>query len=63
MIGMSWGAEDLGAVVGSLANRDASGQFTSPYRLVRDLCLITAAAVLSYVVLASFLIRYFNLTR
>lgn len=44
MIGMSWGAEDLGAVVGSLANRDASGQFTSPYRLVRDLCLITAAA-------------------
>lgn len=44
MIGMSWGAEDLGAVVGSLANRDARGQFTSPYRLVRDLCLVTAAA-------------------
>jgi citrate lyase subunit beta/citryl-CoA lyase len=44
MIAMSWGAEDLGAVVGSLANRDARGQFTSPYRLVRDLCLITAAA-------------------
>jgi citrate lyase subunit beta / citryl-CoA lyase len=44
MIGMSWGAEDLGAVVGSLANRDAQGEFTSPYRLVRDLCLITAAA-------------------
>jgi citrate lyase subunit beta / citryl-CoA lyase len=44
MIGLSWGAEDLGAVVGSLANRDEHGQFTSPYRLVRDLCLITAAA-------------------
>lgn len=44
VIGMSWGAEDLGAVVGSLANRDARGQFTSPYRLVRDLCLMTAAA-------------------
>jgi citrate lyase subunit beta/citryl-CoA lyase len=44
MIGMSWGAEDLGAVVGSLANRDSRGQFTSPYRLVRDLCLLTAAA-------------------
>jgi len=44
MIGMSWGAEDLGAVVGSLANRDARGHFTSPYRLVRDLCLVTAAA-------------------
>jgi len=44
MIGVSWGAEDLGAVVGSLANRDERGQFTSPYRLVRDLCLMTAAA-------------------
>ena len=44
MIGMSWGAEDLGAVVGSLANRDERGQFTSPYRLVRDLCLMTAAS-------------------
>ena len=44
MIAMSWGAEDLGAVVGSLANRDSRGQFTSPYRLVRDLSLITAAA-------------------
>lgn len=42
--GMSWGAEDLGAVVGSLANRDESGSFTSPYRLVRDLMLITASA-------------------
>ena len=41
---MSWGAEDLGAVIGSLANRDESGDFTSPYRLVRDLCLITASA-------------------
>lgn len=42
--GMSWGAEDLSAVVGSLANRDEAGAFTSPYRLVRDLSLITAAA-------------------
>jgi citrate lyase subunit beta/citryl-CoA lyase len=41
---MSWGAEDLGAVIGSLANRDEQGGFTSPYRLVRDLCLITASA-------------------
>ncbi len=44
LVGMSWGAEDLGAVVGSLANRDDSGQWTSPYRLVRDLCLFTASA-------------------
>lgn len=44
MIAMSWGAEDLGAVVGSLANREPDGRFTSPYRLVRDLCLFTAVA-------------------
>lgn len=44
VVGMSWGAEDLGAVVGSLANRDEAGQWTSPYRLVRDLCLFTASA-------------------
>ena len=45
MSGMSWGAEDLGAVVGSLANRDsATGTWTSPYRLVRDLMLFTASA-------------------
>ena len=43
-IAMSWGAEDLGAVIGSLANRDEAGHFTSPYRLVRDLMLITASA-------------------
>ena len=42
--GMSWGAEDLGAVVGSLANKDEQGQWTSPYRMVRDLCLFTASA-------------------
>ena len=43
MSGMSWGAEDLGAVVGSLANRDEHG-WTSPYRMVRDLMLFTASA-------------------
>lgn len=41
---LSWGAEDLGAVIGSLSSRDEHGAYTSPYRLVRDLCLITAAA-------------------
>ena len=44
MSGMSWGAEDLGAVVGSLANRDEAGNWTSPYRMVRDLMLFTASA-------------------
>ena len=44
VIGMSWGAEDLSAVVGSPSSRTETGALTSPYRLVRDLCLITAAA-------------------
>lgn len=44
LVAMSWGAEDLAAVIGSLANRDETGALTSPYRLVRDLCLITAVA-------------------
>jgi citrate lyase subunit beta / citryl-CoA lyase len=41
--GISWGAEDLAADVGSLANR-ASGRYTEPYRLARSLCLYAAAA-------------------
>ncbi len=44
LAGLSWGAEDLGAVIGSLSSRDEHGAYTSPYRLVRDLCLITASA-------------------
>lgn len=43
-IAMSWGAEDLSAVVGSLATRTAERVLSSPFRLVRDLCLLTAAA-------------------
>jgi len=43
IVGMSWGAEDLSAVVGSLSSRRGRG-LSSPYRLVRDLCLLTAAA-------------------
>lgn len=43
-IAMSWGAEDLSAVVGSLSNRTSEGILSSPFRLVRDLCLLTAAA-------------------
>lgn len=43
-IALSWGAEDLGAVIGSSANRESDNSFTSPYMLVRNLCLITAVA-------------------
>jgi citrate lyase subunit beta/citryl-CoA lyase len=41
--GLSWGAEDLAANVGSLANR-TGGRYTEPYRLARSLCLFAAAA-------------------
>ncbi len=42
--GLTWGAEDLSAELGSTTTRDADGVFTSPYRLARDLCLFTAVA-------------------
>ncbi len=42
--GLTWGAEDLAAEVGSSTNRGSDGAFTSPYRLARDLSLFTASA-------------------
>ena len=43
--GITWGAEDLSALVGSSATREPDGRgWTSPYRLARDLCLFTALA-------------------
>jgi citrate lyase subunit beta/citryl-CoA lyase len=42
--GLTWGAEDLSADLGALANRDASGGFTEPFRLARNLCLCGAVA-------------------
>ena len=42
--GITWGAEDLSANVGSRTARETDGTFTSPYRLARDLCLFTAVA-------------------
>src|ERR1700676_2367467 len=44
LIGLSWGAEDLAAELGTETNRDPDGRYTSPYRLARTLCLMTAAA-------------------
>lgn len=44
LCGLTWGAEDLSAELGSLATRDASGQFTTPFVLARNLTLYTAAA-------------------
>jgi citrate lyase subunit beta/citryl-CoA lyase len=43
--GMTWGAEDLSAVLGARTNReDDQRTWTSPYRLARDLTLFAAAA-------------------
>lgn len=42
--GITWGAEDLSAELGSETNRDATGRFTSPYMMARNLSLAAAAA-------------------
>ena len=41
---LSWGSEDLSADIGAKTTRDNTGNLTSPFRLARDLCLVTAAA-------------------
>jgi citrate lyase subunit beta/citryl-CoA lyase len=42
--GLTWGAEDLSAALGTETNRDARGDFTEPFRLARTLCIAGAAA-------------------
>jgi citrate lyase subunit beta/citryl-CoA lyase len=43
--GITWGAEDLSAVLGARTNREKDERtWTSPYLLARNLCLFTAAA-------------------
>ena len=44
LTGITWGAEDLSAELGSETNRDESGRFTSPYMLARNLSLAAAAS-------------------
>jgi len=41
---LTWGAEDLSAALGAQVSRDVEGRFTTPYQMVRNLALITAAA-------------------
>jgi len=40
---LTWGAEDLAAVVGATANKEPDGSWTQPYQLARALCLFAAA--------------------
>ncbi|MDQ8727455.1 CoA ester lyase [Bradyrhizobium sp. LHD-71] len=42
---MLWGSEDLAADLGSTGNRLLSGEYSSPFRLARDLCLMAAKRV------------------
>lgn len=42
--GLTWGAEDLSAEIGAHTNREPDGTYTSPFRLARDLTLMTAVA-------------------
>ena len=44
LAGLTWGAEDLSAALGATSNRDAEGNWLSPYELARSLCLLAAAA-------------------
>lgn len=44
LAGLSWGAEDLGSAIGATRVRDAFGNWTSPFQMVRNLCLFAAHA-------------------
>lgn len=45
LAGLTWGAEDLSAVLGASAKRDAAGQYTFIFQLARTSCLLAAAAL------------------
>ena len=45
LAGLTWGVEDLGAALGSLARRDANGSLTFTFQLARSSCLLAAAAL------------------
>ncbi len=44
LVGLTWGAEDLGTAVGALANKDREGNWTSPFQLARNVCVVAAHA-------------------
>lgn len=41
---LTWGAEDLAAAIGAMANKDESGEWTFPYQVARAQCLFAATA-------------------
>ena len=44
LVAVTWGAEDLSAAVGALANREENGHYSPLYDLAESLCLCAAAA-------------------
>ena len=44
LVGLTWGAEDLAAVLGASTNRAPGGGFAYPYEMARALCLAAAVA-------------------
>jgi citrate lyase subunit beta/citryl-CoA lyase len=44
LVAMTWGAEDLGAALGALSNKEADGGWTFPYQVARAQCLFAAGA-------------------
>jgi citrate lyase subunit beta / citryl-CoA lyase len=44
LIGLTWGAEDLGAAIGATGNKELDGSWTFPYKVARAQCLFAAAA-------------------
>lgn len=44
LVGLTWGAEDLGAAIGATDNKEADGEWTFPYKVARAQCLFAAAA-------------------
>jgi citrate lyase subunit beta/citryl-CoA lyase len=44
LAGLTWGAEDLPAAIGAASSREADGQYTPPYEMVRSLTLFGAHA-------------------
>jgi citrate lyase subunit beta/citryl-CoA lyase len=42
--GLTWGAEDLAADVGALANKGTDGEYELTYAMARSFCLLAAAA-------------------
>ena len=43
LLGLTWGAEDLGAAIGITSNKEPDGSWTFPFQVARAQCLFAAA--------------------